>query len=90
MKEEMIHEPARLLFHLNGCTKVLLERTERVGMADGGIVWEIPTEIIPAHLRKIGSRFVVRYQPLSPEGMNDAGAIREAKDRIEVLELNSE
>ena len=60
MKEQIIREPARVLFHLNGYTKVLLERTDGVGLADGGIVWDISTEIIPAHLRKIGSRFIVQ------------------------------
>jgi hypothetical protein len=55
MNEQIIREPARVLFHLNGYAKVLLERTAGVGLANGGIVWEISTEIIPAHLRKIGS-----------------------------------
>ncbi len=90
MKERIIREPARVLFHLNGYTKVLLERTEGVGMADGGVVWEISTDLIPAHLRKIGSRFIVQYEPLSPEEMNDVNAIRGAKDRVEILGLNSE
>lgn len=90
MKERVIREPARVLFHLNGYTKVLLERTEGVGMADGGIVWGISTDLIPAHLRRIGSRFIVQYAPLSPEEMNDVDAIRGAKDRVEILELNSE
>lgn len=83
----MICEPSRVLFHVNGYTKILLERTEGVGMADGGIVWEISTERIPAHLRKIGSRFLVRYEPLSSEEINDVEAIRGAKDRVEILEL---
>ena len=53
-------EPARVLMHLNeGYTKVSLERTEGVGLADGGITWDIPTAAIPAHLRAIGSRFVI-------------------------------
>ena len=88
MNEQIIREPARVLFHLNGFTKVLLERTERVGLADGGIVWDIPTEIIPAHLRKIGSRFIVQYIPLSPEEANDIDAIRGAKNRVEIQELS--
>ena len=90
MKERIMREPARVLFHLNGYTKVLLERTEGVGMADGGIVWEIATDLIPAHLRKIGSRFIVRYKPLTPEEMNDVDAIRGAKDRVEILEPSAE
>jgi len=88
MKEQIIREPARVLFHLNGYTKVSLERADGVGLADGGIVWDISTEIIPAHLRKIGSRFIVQYTPLSPEEMNDVDAIRGAKDRVEIQELS--
>jgi hypothetical protein len=87
MKAQIIREPARVLFNLNGFTKVLLERTEGVGLADGGIVWDISTEIIPAHLRKIGSRFIVQYIPLSPEEQNDIDAIRGAKNRVEIQEL---
>jgi hypothetical protein len=50
-----IEEPVKILFHLNeGYTKVLLERfSEHFGDLD------IPTEKIPHHLRKIGSRFVL-------------------------------
>jgi len=48
------------MFHLNGYTKVLVERTEGLGLADGGIIWEISTQIIPLQLRKIGSRFIVK------------------------------
>jgi hypothetical protein len=54
MKEEMIHEPARVLFHLNGYTKVLLGRTEGVGVVEGGNVWEIATNFIPANPRELG------------------------------------
>jgi hypothetical protein len=90
MKEQMMREPARVLFHLNGYTKVLLERTEGVGMAGGGIVWEIPTDLIPAHLRKIGSRLIVQYIPLTTEEMNDVDAIRRAKDRAEIIEPSGE
>jgi hypothetical protein len=88
MKEENIREVGRVLFHLNGYTKVLLERTEGVGLADGGIVWDISTEIIPAHLRKIGSRFIVQSTPLSPDEMNDLDDIGGAKDRVEIQELS--
>jgi hypothetical protein len=90
MEEQVMREPARVLFHLNGYTKILLERTGGVGMADGGIVWEISTDLIPAHLRKIGSRFVVQYKPLTTEEMNDVDAIRGAKDRVEIIEPGGE
>jgi hypothetical protein len=90
MEEQIMREPARVLFHLNGYTKVLLERTEGAGMADGGIAWEISTDLISAHLRKIGSRFIVQYAPLTPEEMNNVDAIRGAKNRVEILEVNGE
>jgi hypothetical protein len=90
MKEQVIREPARVLFHLNGYTKVQLERTGGIGTADGGIVWEISTDLIPGHLRNIGSRFIVQYKPLAPVEMNDVDAIRGAKDRVKILDLNGE
>lgn len=49
----------RVLFHLNGYTKVIFEDSEGVGLADGGIMCDIPTEAIPVGLRRIGSRFIV-------------------------------
>jgi hypothetical protein len=55
----MIEERVRVLFHLNGYTKCIFERTEGAGMADGGITCDIPTEVIPVGLRRIGSRFTV-------------------------------
>ena len=87
MKVAIIEEPARLLFHLNGYSKILLERTQGIGSADGDIVWDVTTDIIPIHLRKIGSRFIVRCLPLSPEEMNDPAMLRNADNRIEILEL---
>ena len=87
MKTGSIREPVRVLFHLNGYTKVMVERAEGLGMADGGIVWELPTEGIPHHLRKIGSRFIVRAVPFNPEEENDPAAIHDAKNRFEIFEL---
>ena len=55
----MIEERVRVLFHLNGYTKCIFERTEGTGMADGGIMCDILTEAIPVQLRGIGSRFMV-------------------------------
>ena len=60
MEHQPIEEQVRVLFHLNGYTKVLWERTEGVGLADGGIVWDITTAMIPPHLRAIGSRFILK------------------------------
>ena len=87
MDHGFIREEARVLFHLNGYTKVMMERTEGIGLADGGIVWDISTEIIPVHLRRIGSCFIVQYGSLSPEEMNDVDAIRGLGNRIEIKEL---
>ena len=60
MEQQPIEEQVRVLFHLNGYTKVLVERTQGLGLADGGIAWDIPTSIIPLHLRTIGSRFILK------------------------------
>lgn len=90
MRGRILTEPVRVLFHLNGYTKVMVERSEGVGLADGGIMWDLPTESIPPQLRKIGSRFIVRRRLLSPEEENDPDAIRDVKNRLEVLELGEE
>lgn len=87
-EKRIIEEPVRVLFHLNGYTKVLFERTQGIGLAYGGIVWEISTEKIPIHLRKIGSRFILRDIPLSSSEENDIEAIHDAKNRIEIKELD--
>ena len=87
MEYGIVRESVRVLFHLNGYSKVMVERTEGVGLADGGIVWDISTEMIPSHLRQIGSRFILQYTPLSVEEMNDIEAIRGAKNRVEIFEL---
>ena len=50
----------RLEMHLPaGYSRVKLELGGGVGLAGGEIYWDIPTESIPPHLRKLGSRFVV-------------------------------
>jgi len=48
-----------------GWTKVLLVRTYGVGLADGGIDWDIPTEKIPPTLRSIGSVFLLEGSDLA-------------------------
>jgi hypothetical protein len=53
-------EIVRVRMHLNGgFTRVLIESTEGLGMADGGTHRDIPTDLIPPHLRKMGSRFLL-------------------------------
>jgi hypothetical protein len=59
-------ERVRVLARLGGNTRVVLERTEVAGAADGGVVWEVPTGVIPAHLRGIGSRFLMRCVSSDP------------------------
>jgi hypothetical protein len=79
MRKTLRREPVCLLMHLNeGYTKVLLERTEGSGMADGGIVWDIPTHAIPLHLRRIGARFVVVTESIWPEEKDTAEELRSA------------
>ena len=75
----MIEERVRVLFHLNGYTKVVFERTEGVGMADGGITGDIPTEVIPAPLRKIGSRFMISVAT-TPEEMQEGYRVRQLSE----------
>lgn len=65
--------------HLDGgFTKVLLESTAGAGMADGGLHWDVPTDKIPAHLRAIGTRFVVAMRPVVPEAADAGDDLRAA------------
>jgi hypothetical protein len=82
-----MRERVRVLFHLNGYTKVMLEATEGIGLADGGIIWDIPTDRIPHHLKHIGSRFMIRHTPLSPNEENNLEAVRDVKNRFEIEEV---
>lgn len=50
---DISREPVRVTMHLNGgYTRVVLERTLGLGLADGGIEWDIPTDKIPLHLKE--------------------------------------
>lgn len=65
-KENIYEGIAIVEMHLNGgFTKVLLEATLGIGLANGGISWDISTEEIPHKLRNIGSRF---YLEIKREG----------------------
>lgn len=86
MKRTPFREPVRLLFHLNGVSRVVFERLEGNGMAGGG-GWEIPTEIIPAGLRAIGIRFLVEGQFVWPEAGDTATELREAVRAMRVVSL---
>jgi hypothetical protein len=81
-------EPVRVLFHLGeGYTRVWLERTEGAGMADGGVWWDIPTDAIPAHLRPLGSRFLLAGQFVTPEEQDSWDDVRVALRAFRVEEL---
>lgn len=55
---DTLREKVKVTMHLpEGYTKVLLEKT--LVLWRNGICWDIPTEIIPRHLRNIGSRFIL-------------------------------
>jgi len=88
MKLHPLREPVRVLMHLNGgYTKVFLERTEGCGMANGGIEWDIPTRVIPLHLRPIGSRFLVLTNSVWPESTDTVEELRAVVAAITVEEL---
>lgn len=78
-------EPVRVIMHLNGGhTRVALERTFGLGLADGGIEWDIPTDIIPKHLRRIGSRFILISNNPKPEESDDIHTIRQTIANVTV------
>jgi hypothetical protein len=81
-------EPACVVMHLNGgFTKVILERTVGVGLANGGIDVDIPTDCIPFHLRSIGSRFLVTMQSMQPEPLDSVDVVRSAMHDYSIEEL---
>jgi hypothetical protein len=92
-------ETVRVLMHLNGgFTRVLLEDpldlAERIAsgalLAEAGRYWDLPTEGIPAHLRAIGSRFIVHHTAARPDPSDSADAIRVAVRDFVVEELHAE
>jgi len=55
-----VNQKVKVVMHLpGGYTKVLVESTVNSGLAGHDVHWDIPTEVIPAHLRHLGSRFMV-------------------------------
>ena len=88
MKFTPFRESARLLFQTSGGhSKVLLERTSGLGMADGGICWDVPTEIIPPRLRIPGSRFLLVGDFVIPEQQDTIEELRAAIRSTRVEEL---
>ena len=67
----MYEDAVRVLFHMNGCSKVMVERT--------GTEVDVPTEAIPLHLRAIGSRFILLF-PTDPEEMAAGFQVRPLPD----------
>lgn len=79
MIRHSLRERVRVVMHLNeGYTRVVVERTEGLGLADGGAIWDIPTRIIPPHLCCLGSRFIVTTEALRPEPGDTADQLRDA------------
>jgi hypothetical protein len=88
VKLRLFREPVRVLFHLSeGYTRVLPERFEGIGMTDGSIGYDIPTKAIPAHLRVLGSRFLLIGQYVTPEEQDSWEDIRVALRSLQIQEL---
>jgi hypothetical protein len=82
-------EPVRVVMHLNsGLTKVAVERAVSSGMAKSEIYWDIPTDLIPLHLRAVGKRFVVVTSSGLPEPGDPADALRAAMQHITIEEIS--
>jgi hypothetical protein len=55
----MSRATVRVLYHLNGVTKVALENSYTPGPS----ALDIPTSVIPEDLRQIGARFLLATEP---------------------------
>jgi hypothetical protein len=79
MKSRIVEEIVIVTMNLPGdYTRVLVDRSRGVGMADGGIYWEIPTGRIPVHLRLVGSRFRITKKVIEAEPGDSPEVIRQA------------
>lgn len=82
-----LREPVRVIMHINGgFTRVSSIRTES---QDGGVNHhiDIPTQKIPQHLRRVGSRFLVVLPGIIPEEQDSASDMRAALGQLAVHEL---
>ena len=70
---------ARVTFHLNGGF-VRVEITDESGVRLNMPTFDVPTHRIPFHLRRIGSRFLLRWTSIWPE---DHDIVCEYRDAIE-------
>ncbi len=66
-----------------GCTRVVLFAIDR-----GAIRQDIPTEVIPLHLRPIGSEFLVVLPRFTVEDTDSVDAIRAMCRHVQVEDLN--
>jgi hypothetical protein len=80
MKKRPFRESVRIEFHHSeGLTRVVYDRIPFSGV-------DIPTDIIPVHLRRIGSRFVIVGNSITTEEADGIDEIRAAISvRIEEL-----
>jgi hypothetical protein len=82
----VMREPAQVIMPLpENWTKILLLRTYGVGLADGGIYWDIPTEVIPLAVRLIGCRFVITTKLVLTLDQFQHG--REAWQEVQIEEI---
>ncbi len=88
MKVHWLQEPVKVDFHLDhGYTQVILERLVRMGLADGNINWDIPTNSIPSDLRTIGSRFLISVPSINLDEHDSIEDIRAACRSIRIYRL---
>jgi hypothetical protein len=87
----LLRERCHVTMHLTGgFTRVMLDGTLEVGMADGGVWWDIPTQLIPVRLRPIGSRLLVARRMLRPEPNDSPDEIRSAAQDFIIEPLPTE
>jgi hypothetical protein len=81
MKEEPpFREEATVKFHLNG-------GFTRLAINLGRYEWDIPTDKIPQHPRRLGSRFIVVMPCIRPDAPDSGDDIRAALGGMQIEEL---
>lgn len=85
MQWKPFREQVRLLFQIGeGYCRVLPENFRGNGGAIGSIHWDIPTGLIPRHLRANGSRFLVVGQLV---WLDEGDSIEEAHDPVRFFKV---
>ena len=85
-----LRDKVKVVMHLpEGYTKVLVERTYGLGIADGGLYVDVPSKVIPPQLREIGSRFILVMTPLTGTAKMTPDQIRHA-ETMSVEEIKDE